>query len=106
MDRATGAPEGNSEEPEAGRPPSIGVPSIPAQAAQHRTPVSVPSVPVPSPDPEESTEPSQSWTEIDADPTAGESVAPDDPTGRADTGPSSVPKPSRARPRVPVVSTR
>ncbi len=48
MDTATTASEGNPEESEVGRSPSIGVPRIPAQAPPLRTPVPVPSVPMPS----------------------------------------------------------
>ncbi len=47
MDTATTASEGNPEESEVGRSPSIGVPRIPAQGPLLRPPAPVPSVPVP-----------------------------------------------------------
>jgi len=48
MDMATADTEGNPEQPGSGRPPSIGVRSIPTQGAPVRPPLAVPSVPVPT----------------------------------------------------------
>lgn len=93
MDRAPAAPEDDPEESGPGRPPSIGVPSIPAQADQRRPPAPVPSVPLP---------PSEAEETEGADDTVG----PEPPPGRPDADPDSPPAPARSRRTVPVVSTR
>ncbi len=108
MDRAPAAPEGDDAKPVPGRPPAIGVPSIPAQAERRPAPSAVPSVQVPprsEPRPETTpgTEPTGSlgaWTALEVDPVTGGPVV-DEPA--VEVGPAPT---TRKRPTVPVVSTR
>ncbi len=87
MDRAPAVSEGDPGDPEPGRPPSIGVPSIPALADRQRTPAPVPSVPLPSAGSPESAEPVDVGSGVDIEP-------------------RPAPASSPTRRRVPVVSTR
>ena len=88
------ASEGNPEETEPGRSPSIGVPSIPPQAEPARPPAPVPSVPLPS----EAVPP----TGTESGAAAPDRPATDRPPARGASGRPTTP----VRRAVPVVSTR
>ncbi len=111
MDRAPAAPEDNPEDPGPGRPPSIGVPSIPAQADRRPPPAPVPSVPLPPSEPEETTgpdgpvDPGAPVAPPRGDTGADQAVTPEVTAGRPSTQDSHS-APSRPRRTVPVVSTR
>ena len=112
MDRAPAASEDNPEEPGPDRPPSIGVPSIPAQADQRRPPAPVPSVPLPPSGPQEtmdsdaSADPEGPTAPDDLDARAEEAGAPEAAPARPDSDPNPLPVSPRPRRAVPVVSTR
>jgi len=118
MDRAPAASEGNPEEHGPGRPPSIGVPRIPAPADQKRPPAPVPSVSVPPPGPTENSGPAESVEHgqpaTAVEPGAGADLAsdavgtgaPEAGAGRSETDPNPPSAPPRPRRPVPVVSTR
>ncbi len=109
MDRAPAAPEGDDAASASGRPPAIGVPSIPTRADRRPAPAVVPSVQVPPrsqphPDATPGTEPTGSvgtWTALEVDPVTGGPAADEPVVDAGLTAPTT-----RRRPTVPVVSTR
>lgn len=106
MDRAPAVPEGDPDGRATGRPPAIGVPSIPAQNEPRATPAPVPSAPVPGEGTAEST--------VSEVPSVPPETAPDAAVHATTTGADAPDVGAdqaagvshRARPTVPVVSTR